>query len=149
MFHNFDKQQGQFRRSWSSSGASPQTLYHVSVASTSRSTTWLPDFNSIVCKFYLKTKDELCKLDGVLVSIQSYIKTHILDFTIKSNMSVAKRHAHLGITKQQSIVNVYSTASLVCLHITYYRTRISINLKKNSFKRIEIDTVHIITHTLT
>lgn len=27
----------------SSSGATPQALYHVSVGSTSRSTTWLPD----------------------------------------------------------------------------------------------------------
>ena len=64
----------------SSSGATPQTLYHVSVASTSRSTTWLPDSYSIVCKLYLKTKDALCKLDGLLVSIQLYIKTHIFRF---------------------------------------------------------------------
>ena len=61
----------------SSSGATPQTLYHVSVSSTctSRSTTWLPHSYSIVCKLYLKTKDALCKLDGVLVSID-HIKTH-------------------------------------------------------------------------
>ena len=74
----------------SSSGATPQTLYHVSVASTSRSTTWLPYSYSMVCKLYLKTKDALCKLDGVLVSIQ-YKSKHIfyIDFTIKSNMSVA------------------------------------------------------------
>ena len=74
----------------SSSGATPQTLYHVSVASTSRSTTWLPDSYSIVCKLYLKTKDALCKLDGVLVSIQ-YKSKHIfyINLTIKSNMSVA------------------------------------------------------------
>ena len=60
----------------SSLGATPRTLYRVSVASTSRSTTWLPDSNLMVCKLSLKTKDELCKLDGV--SIQSIIKTHIL-----------------------------------------------------------------------
>ena len=64
----------------SSSGATPQTLYSVSVASTYRSTTWLPYSYSIVCKLYLKTKDALCKLDGVLISTQSYIKTHILRF---------------------------------------------------------------------
>ena len=54
----------------SSSSATPQTLYHVSVASTSRSRKWLADSYSTVCKLYLKTNDALCKLDGVLVSIQ-------------------------------------------------------------------------------
>ena len=34
---------------WSSSGASPQTLYHVSVGSTRRSTTWLSDSYSMIC----------------------------------------------------------------------------------------------------
>ena len=60
----------------SASGATPQTLYHVSVASTSIRTTWLPDSFSMVCKLYLKTKDALCKLDGVLVSVQ-YKSKHI------------------------------------------------------------------------
>ena len=57
----------------SSSRATPQTLYHVSVASTSRSTTWLPDSYSMVCKLYLKSKDALYKLDGVLVYIYIYV----------------------------------------------------------------------------
>ena len=60
----------------SSSGATPQTLYHVSVASTSRSTTWLPDSNLIVCKLYLKTEHALCKLDGILVSTILYQNTY-------------------------------------------------------------------------
>ena len=64
----------------SSSGATPQTLYNVSIPSTSRSTTWFPDSYWIACKLYLKTKDALCKLDGLLVSIQLYIKTHIFRF---------------------------------------------------------------------
>ena len=54
----------------SSSGATLQTMCYVSVASTIRSTTFLPDSYSTVCKLYLKTKDALCKLNGALVSIQ-------------------------------------------------------------------------------
>ena len=64
-------------------GATPQPLYHVSVACTRRSTTWLPDSYSIVCKLYLKTKDALCQLNWVFVCIQYNYETHILRFNLK------------------------------------------------------------------
>jgi len=97
----------------SSSGATPQTLYHVSVASTSRSTTWLPDSYSIVCKLYLKTKDALCKLDEVLVSIQSYIKTHILyRFHNKKQYECREVTKDIESYEQQVIVNVAKRHSI-------------------------------------
>ena len=60
----------------SSTGATPQTLYHVIVAIVPA----VARHGSLILIRLNVTKDALCKLDGVLVSTQSYIKTHILGF---------------------------------------------------------------------
>ena len=71
----------------SSSSATHQTLCHVSVASTSRSTSSLHNPYSIVSKLYLKTKDALCKLNGV-----SYIKTLNIRFRENDNLVIDLRY---------------------------------------------------------
>ena len=52
----------------------PCTMFLYLVPAVAQHSYW------IACKLYLKTKDALCKLDGLLVSIQLYIKTHIFRF---------------------------------------------------------------------
>lgn len=66
----------------SSSGATHQTLCHVSEANTSRSTSWLHKF-LFDCKLYLKTKDALCKFNGV-----SYIKTLNIRFRANDDLVI-------------------------------------------------------------
>ena len=87
----------------SSSGATPQTLYHVSVASTSRSTTWLPDSYSIVCKLYLKTKDAQCKLDEVLVS-NNHKSKHIFFYRFHNKRQYECREATQDIECHEATI---------------------------------------------